>query len=866
MAPSLSTASIRSSRRDPCPVCGRSKDGDCEIRSDGGVFCHRGSSHYPPDWAIRPGSYGIGADGQAWAFLGDSDLGHAMFRPHQPQSGKGTRPRLRSVDGGKADRAPQPAPINGPIRLARLPEGVELPDLGREKAAYDYSAGQRTIRDTTRDGGKVLPFHRVGERAKAGAGPDPWPLYQQGLALAADGWLLELEGERCVGLAMAAGVVAITQPGHDHTSPSITRRYRTLAEARLPGVVYVSDHDAEGQRKATVCAEAAAAAGLPFLHLPASKVWPGIAEKGSIDDAPGTAAEQIAAIEAAISTALQEQPPAEEPLREEKGEKVRRHRLAPDEVLAQLPQRIGNPRLNNRSRDIHVGGEGRILSRDAASRLYIHLGDTAHQWPKEATYDAVLHLAEQNQFDPVADYLGGLSPEEGERTEPLPMDQWERLDHHLLGIEDPIAAFFLPQFLISAVARTFDPGCYVRRWPVLVGGQEKGKSQLGRILFGDAHWVEGLKGRNEADIATRCHTAWGVELAELNGITRRADQEWFKAFLTEQTDTVRRAWGRGEERMPRRFVFWGTSNAPPLRDATGETRYVSIPIEDRDLPLDWAKANRDAIWARALQQYRSGVSWHALTPEQKQQIAERNQDHKELDPWAEKVAAFLARRTESNDLPVKLHEILEALEVPTERQHGHTGARARAIAESLGWTHQQRWISRKEGIKKAGLWPPVAHNGPQLAHRVVGHPEASQEEGSQLLAHMAHNLCELREGKEEEAEQRGGVQEKNPEVDPKVVGHFPPTENPCAGTGFGGGSAKRVVGQSCGPSLSPPGSVSPRTVAARPPDQVIERLRALRQADPDALPAQLANRLAQHGIEATGRQVKGWLPWLESGP
>ena len=34
------TRFIASSRRNPCPVCGRTKDGDCRILDTGAVFCH----------------------------------------------------------------------------------------------------------------------------------------------------------------------------------------------------------------------------------------------------------------------------------------------------------------------------------------------------------------------------------------------------------------------------------------------------------------------------------------------------------------------------------------------------------------------------------------------------------------------------------------------------------------------------------------------------------------------------------------------------------------------------------------------------------------------------------------------------------
>ncbi len=313
MTSATSSRSQRSSRRNPCPVCGRTKDEDCEIRIDGMVFCHRGSTCSPPPEAQRPGDVVTGADGQRWAYLGDSDLGKAMFRLDSPLpasngNGRGRHPTPAEVFGDAVAQAP-PAPLPGrPIRLARLPEGAALPDLNRERATYVYGPTQQTRRAPDGKGEKAIrPYHPKGGRWVCGAGPDPWPLYQQEQAVrTASGtgsmWLLELEGERCVAIAMAAGLAAISQPGHNHTPAAIAARYAVLAAAGK-GVVYVADNDEEGERKAERCAAAAAAVGLPFLRLSASEVWPGIRQKGSIDDAPGTLADQLLALEEAANLA-----------------------------------------------------------------------------------------------------------------------------------------------------------------------------------------------------------------------------------------------------------------------------------------------------------------------------------------------------------------------------------------------------------------------------------------------------------------------------------------------------------------------------------------------------------------------------------
>ena len=263
-----------SSRSNPCPVCGRTKDSDCRIKeTEAGetlVLCHGNTEHRKGD---------VLSDD--WAFLGRSKDGRCgVFRRNRPQG------KLLQAETPRDPAEQFPAALGTCERIA-----PHKPNQ-RGITVYDYSPHQRVIRRemdaATRKKKTFLVQHRDATDAtgmwEKGAGEEPWPFYGQiptGTTLA-----LEVEGEKCVDVLQAVGIPALSSPGHDRTHESMVQRYRRLTEYSISELVFIADEDRSGRLFAERVREAAEEAGMTVWTPQAGEIWPGIEKGGSVDDVP----------------------------------------------------------------------------------------------------------------------------------------------------------------------------------------------------------------------------------------------------------------------------------------------------------------------------------------------------------------------------------------------------------------------------------------------------------------------------------------------------------------------------------------------------------------------------------------------------
>jgi predicted P-loop ATPase len=294
---------------------------------------------------------------------------------------------------------------------------------------------------------------------------------------------------------------------------------------------------------------------------------------------------------------------------------------------------------------------------------------------------AIETVARFNPFHPVVDYLTRLKWDRKVR-----LDGWTIA---YLGTEDSeYIRATASRFLISAVARIFEPGCKADCVPILEGAQGILKSTALRTLF-SPWFTDDLDLLGSKDAALQISGIWCAEIAELDSISR-GEVSKIKAFVSRQTDHFRPPYGARVVDLKRQSVFAGTVNGNEyLRDETGNRRWWPWPCTKIDIP--GLTDARDQLWAEALAQYDQGNHWWLDTKELNRYAAEQQADRLIQDPWAEEVRQYV-----NGHASVSVDEVLDSLfHIPLEDRDQRAANRVASCLKAIGW---QRRSTRVKGV------------------------------------------------------------------------------------------------------------------------------------------------------------------------
>lgn len=296
---------------------------------------------------------------------------------------------------------------------------------------------------------------------------------------------------------------------------------------------------------------------------------------------------------------------------------------------------------------VRVGKVGDIESRKASDfdevNLLVRFHSAGETWVKQTHCAQVIrYTAEEYRVNPLKQHLKQFRWD-GEKR----LDTWL---HHYLGAKPgPYTAAIGRKWLISAVARAFEPGCQADHMLILEGAQGIGKSQALRIIGGQFYteYSGGMTGAGtqHKDLVAVISGKLIIEMSELATV-RRAEMESLKAILTTCVDDARLSYERDAKPYPRTCVFGGTTNEVGqsyIADLTGARRFWPCHVGEVHKPkIQLLREDRDQLWAEAVEAYEGGEDWYTVPSEE---VAEEQMDRQvsleQSEPWFPRIRQML---------------------------------------------------------------------------------------------------------------------------------------------------------------------------------------------------------------------------------
>lgn len=353
------------------------------------------------------------------------------------------------------------------------------------------------------------------------------------------------------------------------------------------------------------------------------------------------------------------------------------------------------------------GGNGRWRDEDdgEATNLIQHSNISVGSI---TTHEAIYIIAKRNKFHPVKDYLSALEWDGQPRVGVL-------LPYYFETKDGAYAREVSRMWMVSLIARIFDPGCMCKYMIVLEGEQDDGKSKGLRALAnghlggnGGTQWYRDrlprLSHARSQEVGQFLQGVWIIEVAELAGF-QRSEQEDVKSFISTQTDTFRSPYGRNIQEYPRQCVFAGTVNVnkgstPEWgKDPTGLVRFWPIRtgrprviVMDPEHPTGMGVCivrDRKQLLAEAVHMYKAGDLWYpdptdnSFNDLARQEQADRMPDN----PLKEQIfMALMDFNVFGQKDDISVGEICDRLRLDADRKSSMIG---RALNE-LGWVKFRR--------------------------------------------------------------------------------------------------------------------------------------------------------------------------------
>ncbi len=256
------------------------------------------------------------------------------------------------------------------------------------------------------------------------------------------------------------------------------------------------------------------------------------------------------------------------------------------------------------------------------------------------------------------------------------------------------------RWMISAVARAFQPGCQADYTLVLEGVEGIRKSSALRAL-GDPWFTDDIGNISDGHRAAEgLQGHWIVEIKELSAF-RRTEWIQIKAWLDRRQDKFRPAYGRRLATYQRQNVFSASTNKRQwIEDDTGARRFWAIWCKKLDVDALYRDASQ--LWAEATHLYKDGEQWYLLEEFNAEATKEQTK-RRFTDPWMGIVRAWCdyplggGQGLASHRDRIIVGEVLEyCVKLPPGQWKPSEGHRVESCLRLLGYQRTEEGVYERE--------------------------------------------------------------------------------------------------------------------------------------------------------------------------
>ena len=244
---------------------------------------------------------------------------------------------------------------------------------------------------------------------------------------------------------------------------------------------------------------------------------------------------------------------------------------------------------------------------------------------------AVLMSAHDNTYNPVRDDFEAATWDGVERRKHWMIDCLGAADTDYVRLASEY-------FLLSMVARVFEPGCQMDYMLVLQGPQGAGKTSALNILGGHYYGAGSFRiGDKESMQALQGRLIFNFN--ELDALSR-SEATAIKGFITERTDRFRPPYAKGFQAFPRNCVLTGDTNQGEfLRDATGDRRFWVVHCSE--VETQRLSEMRAQLMAEAVHYYKEGARRYPTKDEESRLFFPEQEKWKFVDVWHDALARYV---------------------------------------------------------------------------------------------------------------------------------------------------------------------------------------------------------------------------------